>query len=171
MIRLSNLNALNWEEIIADRTLRDLPYRIETNRYNKIIMSPASCWHRDCQLEIAALLRQLLPEGRASVECAVQTAEGVRVADAAWISRERRAPHRWATVLPIAPDICAEVLSPSNTREEMVEKMTLYFAKGAREVWLCDEHGRMEFFTSESAPGAVAQSLVCPAFPKQIDVD
>lgn len=30
--------------------------------------------------------------------------------------------------------------------------MTLYYAKGAQEVWLCDEEGRMEFFTALSAP-------------------
>jgi Uma2 family endonuclease len=165
------MNALSWEDIIADRSLRHLPYKIETNRHHKIIMRPAAYWHSDYQLEIAALLRQMLPGGRASVECAIQTAEGVRVADAAWISRERRQPHRRTTALPIAPEICVEVLSPSNTREEMLEKMTLYYAKGAREVWLCDEEGRMEFFTAESAPHPVPASLLCPEFPAVIDVD
>lgn len=165
------MKALTWEDIIADRSLRDLPYKIETNRYNKIIMSPASYWHSDYQTEIAALLRQLLPEGRATVECAVQTAEGVRVPDAVWMSKMRRAPHRRASALPIAPDICVEVLSPSNSREEMLEKMTLYYAKGAQEVWLCDEEGRMEFFTALSAPEPVPVSVLCPDFPRQINVD
>ena len=165
------MNALTWEDIIADRSLRDLPYKIETNRHHKIIMSPAAYWHSDYQLEIAALLRQMLPSGRASVECAIQTAEGVRVADAAWMSRERRLPHRRSTVLPIAPEICVEVISSSNTREEMLEKMTLYYAKGAQEVWLCDDAGRMEFFTAESAPQPVPASVLCPGFPAQIDVD
>ncbi len=165
------MNALTWEDIIADPSLQDLPYKIETNRYHQIVMSPATFWHSDYQLEIGALLKKFLPLGRAAVECAIQTSEGVRVADVAWISRERRLPHRRAISLPIAPEICVEVLSPSNTRGQMLEKMTLYFAKGAEEVWLCDEHGKMEFFTAASAPEPVASSLRCPEFPPQIDVD
>lgn len=165
------MKAMTWEDILEDRSLRDLPYKIETNRQNQIIMSPSSYWHSDYQLEIAALLRQMLPNGRAAVECAIQTSEGVRVADAAWISSERRAPHRRAVVLPVAPEICVEILSPSNTRREMLAKMTLYYAKGAQEVWLCDEAGNMEFFTALSAPEPVAQSVLCPGFPARIDVD
>ena len=165
------MNAQTWDDILADRSLRDLPYKIETNRYHQIIMSPASYWHSDYQLEIAALLRQLLPGGRASVECAIQTAEGVRVADAAWISKARREPHRRAVALPIAPEICVEILSPSNCRREMLDKMTLYYAKGAQEVWLCDEQGKLEFFTAVSAPAPAPASLLCPDFPQQINVD
>ncbi len=40
-----------------------------------------------------------------------------------------------------------------------------------QEVWLCDEDGRMEFFTALSAPAPVAKSVLCPEFPPQIDVD
>lgn len=165
------MKAPTWDDILADRSLRDLPCKIETIRYHQIILSPASYWHSDYQLEISALLRQRQPVGRASVACAIQTAEGVRVADAAWISKARRAPHRRAVALPIAPEICVEILSPSNCRQEMLQKMTLYYGKGAEEVWLCDEEGRLEFFTAASAPGAVPMSLLCPDFPKQIDVD
>jgi Uma2 family endonuclease len=164
-------DALTWESIIADRSLRDLPYKIETNRHHQIIMSPATFWRSDYQTEIATLLQKFLTNGRAIVECAIQTSEGIRVPDAAWISLERRKPHRRATVLPIAPEICVEVLSPSNTRGHMLEKMTLYFAKGAEEVWLCDEAGRIEFFTAASAPDSVAASVRCPDFPVQLDVD
>ena len=93
-------------------------------------------------------------------------------ADVAWISKARREPHKRATVLPIAPEICVEILSPCNTREEMIEKMRLYYAKGAQEVWLCDEEGRMEFFTAVSAPEPVSVfSVLCPDFPRQLDVD
>lgn len=165
------MNALTWEEIMADRSLRDLPYKIETNRYNKIIMSPASAWHGNYEFRLGRMLESLLKGGEILTEAPVQTAEGVRVADAAWMSRERWLPHRRAVSLPIAPEICVEILSPSNCREEMLEKMTLYYAKGAQEVWLCDEHGRMEFFTAISAPHPVPASVLCPEFPRQIDVD
>ena len=46
------MKALTWEDIIADRSLRDLPYKIETNRYNKIMMSPASPWRGNYEHEI-----------------------------------------------------------------------------------------------------------------------
>lgn len=164
------MKALTWENLIADRSLRNLPYKIETNRHNKILMSPASFWHGDYQSTINVLLSRLVPCGRTVIECAIQTSEGVRVPDVAWISLERRKPHRRAVVLPIAPEICVEILSPSNSRGEMLEKMTLYFAKGAQEVWLCDEEGRMEFFTALSAPESVPSSEMCPDFPQQIDV-
>ena len=165
------MKAMTWEDILADRSLRDLPYKIETNRHHQIIMSPASAWHGNYQHEIGMLLRQLMTGGKIINEAPVITAEGVRVADAAWMSRERWQPHRRASALPIAPEICVEILSPSNSRQEMLEKMTLYYGKGAQEVWLCDDTGQMEFFTALSAPEPVPASTLCPDFPRRIDVD
>ncbi len=166
-----NSIAETWEALCADRSLRDLPYKIETNRYNKIIISPASNWHGELQAEIGGLLRDLLPGGKVITECPIETVDGVRVPDVAWISLERRGPHGRAVTLPVAPEICVEILSPSNTRAEMLEKMNLYYKAGAQETWLCDEAGRMEFFTAASAPAPVPASLLCPAFPKQIQID
>mgnify|MGYP001313879954 CR=1 FL=1 len=37
-----------------------------------------------------------------------------------------------------APEICLEILSPSNSIVEMEMKRALYFEAGAREVWECD---------------------------------
>ncbi|MFN0078489.1 MAG: Uma2 family endonuclease [Prosthecobacter sp.] len=131
-------------------------------------MSPASAWHRDYQGEIGFTLKRLLPGGRILAEAAIQTTDGIKVADVAWISRERFTPHRRAVSLPIAPEICVEVTSPGNRRYEMLTKMQLYFAQGAQEVWLCDEDGRLEFFLHDvSEP--VAQSRLCPDFPTRIE--
>ena len=44
-------------------------------------------------------------------------------------------------------------------------------AKGAAEVWWCDEEGHIEFFTAASAPQSGPASVRCPAFPAQIKVD
>ena len=37
--------------------------------------------------------------------------------------------------------ICVEIVSRSNTIEEMIGKMRLHFARGAEQVWLHDEEG------------------------------
>jgi hypothetical protein len=83
-----------WAEICADPVLRDLPYKIETNRFGKIMMSPASFWHGGFEIEIGHLLKKLMTGGRAVAECAIQTTDGVRAANVAWISRGRYEPHR-----------------------------------------------------------------------------
>jgi len=161
---------ISWADICADRNLRDLPYKIETNRFDQIVMSPAYTWHGGFQAEIGSLLKQLLPEGRVIAECAVDTTDGTKVADVVWISRERYAPHRRAFSLPIAPEICVEILSNSNSKEEIVGKMQLYFARGAEEVWLCDEDGNMRFFRFDQG-GSVAASVKCPGFPMKVEWD
>ncbi len=159
-----------WSEICDDPSLRDLPYKIETNRFGTIMMSPAKGWHGDRQIEIAYQLRTLLPEGKAIAEAPIQTTDGIKVADVGWFTMERLKPIRRETVYPVAPQICVEVLSDSNSREEILGKLALYFTAGASEVWLCDDDGRMEFFTSGS-PGPSPASLVCPGFPTRLDLD
>lgn len=158
-----------WKDVCDDPSLRDLPFKIETNRLNQIVMSPTYNWHGGFQSEISAMLRERLKDGRAITECAIDTADGTKVADAAWISSERLAPHRRAFSLPISPEICVEIVSRSNTMEEMLGKMQLYFARGAEEVWLCDEDGRMTFYRHDA--NGPCDSMLCPDFPRKIDWD
>jgi Uma2 family endonuclease len=44
-----------------------------------------------------------------------------------------------------APDVCIEIMSPSNSWEEMRHKSLLYLAAGATEAWVCDENGEVHF--------------------------
>lgn len=161
---------ISWKDICENPALKDLPYKIETNRFDQIIMSPAFSWHGGYQAEIGHRLRQLLPAGRVIMECALETTDGTKVPDVVWISRERHAPQRRAYSFQMAPEICIEVLSSSNSHEEMRSKMQLYFAAGAEEVWWCDENGDMEFHL-RGLPCAAPASGLCPAFPKHIDWD
>lgn len=154
---------MTWEEICADPTLRDLPFKIETNRRGQILMSPARSRHGEYQSEINALLRQFLPHGRVVIECPVQTTAGVRVPDVAWTSPERREP----VIYTLAPEICVEVLSPYNDEEEMTEKRALYFSAGALESWTCAEDGAMQF---HGPGGRLERSVLCPAFPVQVEI-
>jgi Uma2 family endonuclease len=66
-----------------------------------------------------------------------------------------------------APDICVEILSPSNTQTEIDQKRAAYFAAGAREVWVCDRDSQIRFFTPQ---GQVERSALCPEFPARIEL-
>lgn len=159
-----------WSEICDDPSLRDLPYKIETNRFGTIMMSPAKGWHSNRQYEIQRLLGLLMPDGRPLPEVTVQTTDGVKVADVGWFSTARLKPIQRESVFPIAPEICVEVLSDSNNADEVRGKIPLYFAAGASEVWLCDDDGGMEFQLS-SQPGAAPASALCPDFPAKLELD
>jgi Uma2 family endonuclease len=58
-----------------------------------------------------------------------------------------------------------EILSPSNTTEEMAEKRALYFEAGAREVWIFELDGRLSFYCGGDL---CENSELCSRFPKQI---
>lgn len=158
---------VSWSELCEDPMLRDLPYKIETDRYGQIMMSPAKGWHSNRAGLIQDTLRDLMDGGRAMQEVPVQTSGGVKVPDVGWFSAERLAPIRREAAYSIAPEICVEVLSESNTDEQMFEKMALYFATGAIECWLCSDDCEMRFFNSE---GQLAQSVRCPDFPQKLKI-
>lgn len=155
-----------WAEVLADKSLRDLPYKIELNGRGQIVMSPASNRHGLYQTEIAVELRRLGRRGRVITECSVQTADGVKVADIVWMSAAFVKKHGVATPFPTAPEVCVEVVSPSNSKQEIEEKITLYLAKGAQEMWVCDSHGQMAFHDHS---GELAKSKVFPRFPQKIE--
>ena len=68
-------------------------------------------------------------------------------------------------VASIAPEICIEVKSTSNTIEEMLEKTALYFAAGAEEVWIGDKDGKLHFYNNQDQ---TEYSKRVPDFPNQI---
>jgi Uma2 family endonuclease len=139
---------MNWADVLADKTLRDLPYKIELDRYGNIVMSPASNRHGRLQAWIVSFLERRLGS-EAITECSIDTPEGVKVADVAWCSPDFLARHGYETPYTAAPDLCVEIRSPSNSREEMRAKVGLYLEKGAREVWIVFETGEVRFFGPE----------------------
>ena len=164
------LNLRRWAELLADRELAKVEGRIETDRHGHIIMSPPPApSHGSFQSEICYLLRSLLRTGRVLNECPISTADGVKAADVAWASPERMQELGPQVCFPQAPDICVEVLSPSNTTAEMQEKMALHFDAGAKEVWFCSRSGAISFYTAGAhlpSPG----SALCPQFPRQVEL-
>jgi Uma2 family endonuclease len=158
-------SSMTWAEACNDKSLHDLPYKVELNRQGKIIMSPTRNTHGYYQGEITHLLRTLLPHGSVIVECAIDTSEGTYVADVTWVSADRFKILKDELSSSIAPEICVEVWSPSNSPEELEMKRRLYFGKGAIEFWYCDAAG---FITCHDTTGVIHQSRLCPQFPRQV---
>ena len=149
----------------ADPLLASLPFKLELNEKGAIEVSPATTRHAFYQAFIAGELRRLLPEGLTFTECPVETQIGVRAPDVAWASREFADRHGLTNPLPEAPDLCIEVLSPSNTEAEMDEKVAAYFAASAREVWLVEESGHIQIIgpEGERASSQFGLAITLPA--------
>jgi Uma2 family endonuclease len=161
----TDFNLRRWNELLLDPEVAKIEGRVETDRYGHVIMSPPSAAnHGRHQARIVVLLTQHMDLGEVLTECPISTADGVRAADVAWASAECLKELGNRVCFPRSPEICVEVLSPSNSEAEIQEKMALYFDAGAKEVWLCETSGAMKFFVaSKSAPA----SKLCPEFPAQ----
>ena len=157
---------LTWAQVCEDPSLQNLPYKVETNRHGQVVLSPHKRYHSRLQARIVDELRDQAEGGVRFVELAVDTPEGAKVPDVAWMSDKRNASiPEDAEPAPIAPEICIEVRSTSNTDAEIEQKRALYFEAGAEEVWLCDREGQLRFFNAE---GERAHSSRVPSFPRNL---
>jgi Uma2 family endonuclease len=62
--------------------------------------------------------------------------------DVSFIARERLPDELWIGIIPIAPDLAAEVASPSNRQADILDKVGLYLKAGTRLVWLVRPEAR-----------------------------
>ena len=84
--------------------------------------------------------------------------------DAAWVREERRAElldERNRPFPQIVPDFIAEIQSPSNSREELVDKISLFLRYGTRLAWLLDAAAREVI---KFRPGQEPEVLYDPEF-------
>ena len=155
-----------WEALCEDALIAELPYKVETNERGQLLMSPASTSHSRWQAKVTYRLSAAIEVaglgGEVLTECAVVTPQGVKVPDVAWISDASWNARANRNLLTAAPDICVEVMSPSNSAEEMEAKTALYLSCGAREVWIIDEAGQPLFYDEK---GPRAASAILPDFP------
>jgi len=154
-----------WQKIVDDPALRDLPYKVETNERGQILLSPHSNRHSYRQAAVRDLLQQHAPDGLAVPEFALTTRQGVKSPDVVWMSPDRR-KEMDATGDPatLAPEICVEIMSESNTAAEMDEKRRLYRDIGAEEVWVVETNGRIRFYREEEMDA----SEVAPGCPNEV---
>lgn len=152
---------LQWRRVLHNPVLRDLPFKIELNRFGQILMSPASNKHGIVQHRVGSAIERLRKSGVVISECSILTSDGVRVADVAWASNNFIAEFGERTPYPKAPEICVEITSPSNSAEEIDNKIRLYLEKGAVEVWVVNENGTTSFY---SHVGVTKKSKLVPKF-------
>jgi len=150
---------MTWDEIINNPLLQNLPFKIETNRFGQILMSPASNKHGMIQSEVGRKIFHPRRKGTVITECSIDTSDGVKVADVAWASDEFIAEFGDVTPYPKAPEICVEIVSPSNSKQEIEHKVELYLAKGAVEVWVVDSRKQITFYTHT---GRIPKSKLVP---------
>ena len=78
---------MEWSQVISNLFLRDLPFKIELNKWGRILMTPASNNHGHTQFEIGSKIKDgKKGHGKVITECSVQTSQGVKIADVTWIS-------------------------------------------------------------------------------------
>lgn len=123
--------------ITVARLLRVLAFEIESRRRgggpNVLIFSAEAGFylHRD-------------PDTVVAPDIALVRAEDVKVDPAK------------PKFLTIPPAIAIEVLSPSNTTAEILEKVSLYIQAGTEQVWVVDPKRKKVFVESSTAPGTRA---------------
>ena len=90
-------------------------------------------------------------------EAPIATPAGLFLADLAWLSPAYITTHGIPSPLMRAPEICIEIVSPSNSVKELSEKRNAYLAAGAEEVWIvyplskrCEFYGRQGRMTASS---------------------
>ena len=155
---------MQWQEVCEHPSLRNLPFKIELNEKGQILMSPVKVYHSAFQGKISRLLPK---HGIVLAECAIKTSRGTKVANIAWCSEERFARIEREAECSIAPEVCIEVVSSSNTSSEMEEKRALYISAGAIEFWVCNENGNMAFFDEN---GQLKASVLIPEFPHKVKI-
>ena len=76
----------------------------------------------------------------------------IRSPDAAFVRRDRL-PSLSGGFVPMAPDLAAEVLSPSDRMADALAKIAMYLAAGVKLVWLVDPSSQtVTFFRLDDPP-------------------
>ncbi|MBI5652715.1 MAG: Uma2 family endonuclease [Chloroflexi bacterium] len=152
---------MEWSRVINHPLLQNLPFKIEQNKFGQLLMSPATNRHGMLQVAVAVALSKKKKNGRVINGCSIQTSDGVKVADVCWASDAFIAEHGDTTPYARAPELCVEIISPSNSRAAINFKIELYLARGAQKVWTVDERGNLKIFTHT---GAIKSSRLAPRF-------
>ena len=140
--------AIRYRALCDDPCYANVPGKIELDVWGRLVMTPPSFYHGVLQGRLCHRLAVL--GGEVAVEVPIVTRAGLLVADVAWASDAFMSAHGRETPLTQAPEICIEVVSPSNSVQELREKIDAFLACGASEVWIAfPKSKRIEFHGAE----------------------
>ena len=110
----------------------------ELNDQGEIVVSPVTGRHNDTQTTLAAELKRQLG-GKAWGEQGIRRPDGApMVPDVMWSERAFFIAHQDHGLLPNAPPLCVEVMSISNSLDQLRAKCKTYLTLGAIEAWIIE---------------------------------
>ena len=150
--------AERYRDLCDDPCFANIPGKIEIDSWGRTVMSPpAAPYHGRLQIKLADKLASL--GGERTVEAPIATPLGLFVADLTWSSQKSPPGAEDVNPLMRAPELCIEIVSPSNSRQALREKTAAYLAAGAEEVWIvyprskrCEIHGRQGLLERSRLP-------------------
>ena len=154
---LHSLGDVPLERVIFDpwpgtATEADLLHFVERDKLcelvdGTLVEKPVGYWESQIAMNLAFELGPFVKRhdlggvsGAASTLRLVSS-DRIRLPDVCFISKARL-PRTWVAVPAIAPDLAVEVLSESNTKTEMAQKLKEYFDSGTRLVWYVEPEDR-----------------------------
>ena len=155
-----------WRQLATDPLVAAIPFKVELNEKGAIEVSPPTTRHAFLQAYVSRELARQRPDGTTFTECPVETEIGMRIPDVVWASPEFMRLHGTESEFCAGPDLCVEVLSPTNTRAEIDEKIAAYLAAGAREVWVVGADGVPDIHTTDGRVATSALGFKLPPPPK-----
>lgn len=119
----------------------DTDARYELRHGELVRVAPPKHGHQRIQNRLRRLLEALaLDSGEVSTEFGFRVLPDYeyRIADVAFVSRDREKSVPDDSYLDGAPNLVIEILSPSNTATEILDKKILCLANGCLEFWVVD---------------------------------
>jgi Uma2 family endonuclease len=127
--------AVRYRDLCDDPCFANVPGKLEIDSWGRVLMSPPPRpYHGRVQARLSDKLAKL--GGERTIEAPIATPLGLFVADLAWASQKSAPGSEDEAALMRAPELCVEIVSPSNSRKEVSEKIAAYLAAGAEEVWI-----------------------------------
>ena len=128
--------AVRYEKLCDDPWMAEVYGKIELDVWGRVMMTPPPAYNHGLVQGRLVQTLSALTGGQVAVESPIATSAGLFAADITWASDAFVRAHAGTVALQQAPELCIEVVSPSNSRKELTVKRDAYLASGAQEVWI-----------------------------------